>query len=83
MKATGGIMNKEEKELFKQIRAEKKKEYDLIYNSLYKKILLGICFVVMLIINFCGFEDEIIAYAIGVVIVIIFNIIWNIKQVKK
>lgn len=76
-------MNKENKDIYKQIKARKKQEYDSIYNSSYKKLFFGIFFGVLLIINFFGFEDEIIAYGVGVVIIIIFNIIWNIKQEKK
>lgn len=76
-------MNKANKDSYKQIKARKQQEYDSIYNSLYKKIFIGICFVVMLVISFGGFEDEIIAYVIGVLIIIVFNLIWSIIQKKR
>ena len=76
-------MNKENKEIYKQIKAKKKQEYDSIYNSLYKKIFIGICLVEMLLISFLGYGDEIIAYVIGILIIIVFNVIWNIIQENK
>ena len=76
-------MNKENKEIYKQIKAKKKQEYDSIYNSLYKKIFIGICLVEMLVISLLGYGDEIIAYVIGIIIIIFFNVIWNIIQENK
>lgn len=56
---------------------EKKKEYNLMYNSLYKIILFCIFVIIMLIINFCGYEDEFLAYVIGVAIIMLFDIVWK------
>lgn len=73
-------MEKAQKELFEQVRLQKKKEYENIYNSLYKKIFSGIMFVILFVINIFGLEDEIMAYVVGLILIVIFDFIWRLKR---
>lgn len=49
---------------------------------MYEKIFIAIVFIILFVINVCGWDDEIIAYIVGVIVVILFDIIWK-KYMKK
>lgn len=42
-----------------------------------KKVLLCIIFVTCLMINICGWDDEIIAYIVSIVLVAVVDFVWK------
>lgn len=46
-----------------------------------EKILICIVAIILFVINICGWEDEIIAYIVGTILIAVIDLIW--KKLKK